>query len=95
MEITLTKSKEIFNRLDNREKNMVMGTIVDSRRRYIMSGITVDIPYWFISVFPDPFHGISKTDRESFLDITTAEEFGIQVVYYLSCFLLVKRGEVI
>ena len=77
-----------YNRLSIQEKKMVIGTLNKLKHSYLVSGMDVDIPYFFWSTNPLLFKGIDPTD---FLNINDSYEFGLQAVFYISVYLNNKR----
>lgn len=78
-----------FEKLGIEEKRAVIGTLQRTKQSYILSGVQVDVPYFFWSVNPVLFAGI---DPAEFLEITESYEFGVQAVYYISRYINEKRG---
>jgi len=83
---------ELFNKLTNKEKNMLVATLNNTKFNYIKSGIPVDLPYFFWSVNRPLFVIATKEDVDEFLEIDDSRTFSIFTVYYISKFILDKRA---
>jgi hypothetical protein len=79
-----------FNKLNEKEKGAVIKILLGVRRQYDISQIQVDMPYFFYSINKNMFFG--EKEKTNFLNIDNAEEFGIQIIYYISRYILMMRN---
>jgi len=74
-------ANDVFMTLHPQHKAIVIAILKDCRKKYIVSNINVDVPYFFWSIHRPMFDGI---DPSEFLDIEDPKQFAIQAVYYIS-----------
>ena len=87
--ITEKESRDLFEKLNDGDKKIVVNNLINMRNDYLRSGGRFDLPYFFWSLNRGIFEGEDVTE---FLDINNGNDFGIQAIYYLSKYILAKRG---
>jgi len=84
MTVTKDVAEREYESLHQSHKQKVAGILMDLRRRYLMSGINVDIPYFFWSLNKPLFIG---DEHIEFLEITDSYDFAVNAIYLISRFI--------
>ena len=92
MNITREESSRLFNMLVDNDKKIVINNLISIRNDYLKSGAKLDLPYFFWSLNNSLFDGVNEKEIKEFLDINNSNDFGIQCIYYLSRYIITKKG---
>lgn len=94
MLVTLDQAEQEYAKLNDNDKLAVGQIMMDARRKYVMSGMTVDVPYFFASIYRNMY--ATKEEWLKFIEIKTSKEFSIDAIYLISRFILAaKEGTVV
>lgn len=86
--ITLEKSKEEYHSLIPNDQHAVKQILLQFRQQYIMSGMTVDIPYFFFSIHKPMFR---LGEEKEFLKIANGGVFSYNSIFLISRFIKETR----
>lgn len=88
MKLTLQEATDMYESLSSADQYAVKQILHSVRHRYIMSGIKVDVPYFFFSIHRPMFQ---EGEEKEFLEIKEAKEFAMYAIYYIARFIKKAR----
>lgn len=87
--VTLETATAEYESLSPADQQAVNQILIGVRHRYIMSGISVDVPYFFFSTNRPMFQ---PGEEKEFLEIKDSKTFAMNAIYLISRFIKRARG---